>query len=65
MSGKSEAEVRPSGLRSAWVTTVGWRKVSVLAVEAAGMAYCDGRGGGCTRQGIFILQEKFERSVRK
>lgn len=62
--GKSEAEVRPSGLRSAWR----WQrwaggKVSVLAVEAAGMAAM-GEVGDAQAKNIHTA-EKFERSVRK
>ena len=62
--GKSEAEVHPSGLRSGWR----WQrwaggKVSVLAVEAAGMAAM-GEVGDAQAKNIHTA-EKFERSVRK
>lgn len=62
--GKSEAQVRPSGLRSAWR----WQrwaggKVSVLAVEAAGMAAM-GEVGDAQAKNIHTA-EKFERSVRE
>lgn len=62
--GKLDAEVLLSGLRPAWLLQE-WagRKVSVLAVEAAGMAAM-GEVGDAQAKNIHTA-EKFESSVRK
>lgn len=62
--GKPEAEVVPSGLSSGWrLQQWAGGKVSVLAVEAAGMAAM-GEVGDAQAKNIHTA-EKFERSVRK